>query len=157
MGEASLGGGSYYTVEGGTKTIKTGYLGSDQAGSGVTVHYWGERGPKYSFHGVLHEVGHWLLGSPHPYSQSGTDHHLLWGIMTGPGSPICANTFERERLAWINPNVITGNILNAPLNDYVTTGVAYKYHPSNGATNEYYYFENHQKLDAQYDDATSNS
>jgi hypothetical protein len=151
-GIAGLGGSSF-TVEGGKKTIKT-FLGCG-LGSGVTVIYWGERTPKYTFHSSVHEIGHFLIGGVHPYNSSGTDRHSIWGILTTSGAGICANVFERERLAWINPNVITGDILNAPFFDYVTTGTSYKYHPSNGATNEWYYFSNHQKLHI-YDDATIN-
>ena len=151
-GEASLGYGTSYTVEGGTKTIKTGY--SLNSGSGVTVHFWGERTPERNFKVAVHEVGHWLLGGSHPYGD-GNDKHKLWGILTLADEGICANTYERERLAWINPTPITSDVLNAPFQDYVEYGTAYKYHPSNGATNEYYYFENHQKLSI-YDNITLN-
>lgn len=157
-GEASLGYNNpnppfenYYYVENGTKTIKTGFgCGS---GSGVTVQDVVDRYPKYNFHSSVHEMAHWLLGSSHPYSGSIT--HRAWGMLRNGFDGICANAYERERVAWINPTPITGDILNAPFTDYVETGVAYKYHPSNGATNEYYYFENHQKLNI-YCDATRN-
>lgn len=153
-GEASLGYGGSYTVENGTKTIKTGY--GLNAGSGVTVLYWGERTPERNFKVAVHETAHWLLGSGHPYTNyASNDRHLVWGMLTGGGEGIYANTYERERVAWINPTPITGDILNAPLHDYVEYGTAYKYHPPNGATNEYYYFENHQKINI-YDNATSN-
>jgi hypothetical protein len=150
-GEASLGGGSSYTVENGTKTIKT-YFGCG-IGSGVTVQDVANKWLKYNFHSSVHEIAHWLLGSSHPYSGSIT--HRAWGMLRGGFDGICANAYERERVAWINPTPITGDILNAPFTDYVETGVAYKYHPTNGATNEYYYFENHQKLNV-YCDATRN-
>lgn len=151
-GEASLGYGTTYTLEGGTKTIKTSY--GLNSGSGVTVHFWGERTPERNFKVSVHETGHWLLGGSHPYGV-GNDKHKLWGILTLADEGICANTYERERLAWINPTPITGDVLNAPFQDYVEYGTAYKYHPSNGATNEYFYFENHQKLSI-YDNATNN-
>ena len=153
-GEASLGYGGSFTVENGTKTIKTGF-GSNN-GSGVTVHYWGDRSPERNFKVTVHEIGHWLLGGSHPYYGYGSDHHQLWGMLTRGGDGICANTYERERVAWINPTPITGDILNAPFQDYVEYGTAYKYHPPNGETNEHYYFENHQKLNI-YDNATSNA
>lgn len=154
-GEASLGGGASYTVENGTKTIKTGY--GLNAGSGVTVHYWGERTPERNFKVVVHETSHWLLGGSHPYNTWGDydNGKLIWGMLTGGNEGICANVYERERLAWIDPTPITGDILNAPFHDYVEYGTAYKYHPPNGETNEYYYFANHQKLSI-YDNATSN-
>lgn len=134
-GEASLGYGPSYTVANGTKTIKAG-LGLN-AGSGVTCHYWGERSPNINFKVIIHEIGHWLLGRFHPYNSSHlsqNDRHEIWGILSSPGSGICANTYERERVAWINPTPITGDILNAPFQDYVEYGAAYKYHPPNGAT-----------------------
>ncbi|HRI47748.1 MAG TPA: T9SS type A sorting domain-containing protein [Ignavibacteriaceae bacterium] len=93
------------------------------------------------------------MGGWHPY-ETGNEQHRIWGILSGGGAGICANTYERERLAWINPTVITGDILNAPFQDYVAYGTAYKYHPPNGEANEYYFFENHQKLSI-YDNATT--
>ena len=156
-GEASLGYGNSYTVENGTKTIKNSFGGN--SGSGFTAHDWEERNEKYNFHIVLHEFSHWLLGGNHPYSDGypyQPDEHAYWGLLHHSSDGLCANAYERERLAWINPTEITSDIINAPLNDYLETGVAYKYHPTNGATNEYYYFENHQKLNI-YDDATENS
>lgn len=45
--------------------------------------------------------------------------------------------------------------MNAPLPDYISQGIAYKYHPPNGLDNEYYYFENHQKVSI-YDDIILN-
>jgi len=152
-GEASLSWwGKPFTVENGTKTINTGF--GSYGGSGLTAQDWGERGEKYNFHVVIHEFAHWLLGGIHPYG--GNDEHAFWGMLRHSADGLCANAYERERLAWINPVAITSDIINAPLNDYVTTGVAYKYHPVNGATNEYYYFENHQKLSI-YDDAANNA
>ncbi len=155
-GEASLGNGDpfpgSFPVESGTKTVKTWFGGGD--GSGVTVHASGERSREVMFKVSVHEVGHWLLGGDHPYG-GGNDSHIAWGILTRGFDAVCANTYERERLAWIYPTNITGDILNAPFQDYIESGTAYKYHPLNGAPNEYYYFENHQKLSV-YDNATLN-
>jgi hypothetical protein len=111
----------------------------------------------FNFHTPVHEYGHWLLGSAHPYINDLQWEKNVWGMLYHHGDGICANSYERERVAWINPTPITSDILNAPINDYITTGVAYKYHPPNGATDEYYYFENHQKVNTTYDYATSNS
>ncbi len=107
----------------------------------------------------VHELGHWLIG-PHPYDSS--PQYAIWGILSMSfHSGQCANAFERHYLGWIDVVDITE--VNANLADYITTGVAYRYHPPNGATNEYYYFENHQKLHITsdvnpktYDDATIN-
>lgn len=150
-GEASLGYGGSFTVENATKTIKTSFGGN--AGSGVTVHYLGARSPERSFKVTVHEIAHWLLGGSHPYG-GGNDQHRVWGMLTRGDDGICANTYERERVAWINPTAITGDVFNAPFLDYVEYGAAYKYHSPSGATNEHYYFENHQKINI-YDDATS--
>ena len=150
-GEASLGYGNLYNVENGTIKIKAGY--GNNAGSGVTVHYWVERPLEYTSHSTVHEIGHWLLGSAHPYG--GPNDHGFWGIMRHSNDGICANTQERERLGWITPTLITSDALNVTISDYITTGAAFKFHPSNGYTNEYFYFENHQKLSV-YDYATRN-
>lgn len=80
---------------------------------------------------------------------------VFGGMLTGSFFGLCANTYEREKLAWIYATPISGDIINAPLSDYVTAGSAYKYHPPSGGAYEYYYFENHQKLNI-YDDATAN-
>jgi len=150
-GEASLGYGSSYTVENGNVTIKTGF--GLNSGSGVTSlykSYW----DKYFFSNARHEFSHWLLGRHHPHN--GTQENQYWGLLS---SARCANAFERERLGWINVPEITGD-LSAPLADYITQGVAYKYHPPNGYSNgddkEYLYFENHQKISV-YDDIILNS
>lgn len=152
-GEASLGYSSSFQVDG--KTIAMGYPYFSSQGSGVTVHSWEARNENYMFKNAIHEIGHWLIGKPHPYGSSNPT-YSFWGMLTHPFDGISTNSFERERLAWINAVNITGTV-TANLADYLTTGIAYKYHPSNGASNEYYYFENHQKLDAIYDDATVNS
>ncbi len=137
-----------------TKTIKANF--GLNSGSEVTLHFWGQRIPERNFKNTVHEIGHWLIGSNHPYTNSSSnDDHKVWGILTRGDDGICANTYERERLAWVNPTEVTGNILNAPFQDYLQYGTAYKYHPSNGATDEYFYFENHQKLNV-YDNATNN-
>ena len=39
------------------------------------------------------------------------------------------------------------------MGDYITMGDAYKYHPPNGDSNEYFYFENHQKISIYDDDS----
>jgi M6 family metalloprotease-like protein len=154
-GEASLGYGAPFTVENGTKTIAAGFRGYGQAGSGVTVHYSGTAYRKYNFHSAVHEVAHWLLGGAHPYDDFTAQRYGFWGMLTSSFvAGLCANTYERERLGWINPTPVTSSSPGS-LTDFITTGIAYKYRPSGGATNEWYYFENHQKLSI-YDDATTN-
>lgn len=154
LGEASLGYGAAFTVENGTKTVRAGFGLNN--GSGITAQYWGSRDVKYNFHTVIHELGHWLLGGPHPYNSYERQEHSFWGILRHSSEGICANTYEREKVGWIAPTSISSNVQNASLGDYLSSCNAYKYHPSNGATNEYYYFENHQKVSI-YDDATINT
>jgi len=154
-GEASLGYGLEFLVENNQMTIKMGFGGNSADGtygSGVTVQYWGERNGERNFKNTIHEVAHWLIHGEHPYNEI---KHTFWGMLTLGSEGICANTYERERLAWINPISIESTILSAPMGDYITTPSAYKYHPGNGNQNEMYYFENHQQLSI-YDNGTSN-
>lgn len=151
LGEASLGYVTGFQADG--VTIEMGYPTNPfyPLGSGVTCMYPYNHWPSKVTQTMIHEVGHWLLGADHPYG----DKYNVWSILGSQfAAGFCANAFERERLGWINVVEIDESI-NAPLSDYITTGVAYKYHPPNGATNEWYYIENHQKLSI-YDDATDN-
>ncbi len=135
-GEASLGYGSSFNLDG--VTIKVGY--GTNSGSGITCNY--RISQSWFTTVVRHEFAHWLLGRSHPFG-GGAQHHI-WSILGGGAR--CANAYDRERLGWITVNEITSTTLNDTLQDFITTGDAYKYHPSNGSTNEYYYFENHQKI-----------
>jgi M6 family metalloprotease-like protein len=149
LGEASLGYGSNITVDG--KTIKFGYGGN--SGSGVTCSYPYSHWPEKLLQTMSHEIGHWLVGGNHPYDPYAPV-FSVWGIL-GPQyvCGVCMNSYERERVGWINCTPVTE--VNAPMADYITSGVSYKYHPSNGSANEYIYFENHQKISI-YDDASTN-
>ncbi|MGB5848943.1 MAG: T9SS type A sorting domain-containing protein, partial [Ignavibacteriaceae bacterium] len=154
-GEASLGRGPEFLVENNQITIKMhfgGNTGNGIYGSGVTIQYWGEKTRERNFKNTIHEVAHWLIHGEHPYSEV---NHTFWGMLTPGNEGICANAFERERVAWINPILIESTILSAPMGDYITTPSAYKYHPGNGNQNEMFYFENHQQLSI-YDNGTSN-
>jgi len=152
LGEASLGGGSALNADG--VQIKFGR----PSGSGVTCQYPYNYGPRDVLKISIHEFAHWLIG-PHPYYTLNKTHRI-WGMLGDRfADGDCANAFERHQLAWINAIDVTE--VNAPLADYVTTGVAYRYHPPNGVADEYYYFENHQKIHTTsdsktYDDATKN-
>tara|TARA_R110002126_G_scaffold291065_1_gene450265 strand:+ start:11192 stop:12901 length:1710 start_codon:yes stop_codon:yes gene_type:complete len=159
-GEASLGYGSDILVDNDSTTIKTRYrtsLGSGKyksGGSGVTIH--DNSGSGTLLNSVKHELGHYLLGSGHPYGsfQNRIASMMQWGEPSGRST----NAEERERLGWISVPEITQNSSNIELDDFITTGDAYKYDitPGNGSDYEYLYFENHQKLSI-YDDATRNS
>lgn len=157
LGEASLGSGGSYSVDDETITIETGYRGYffPTPGSGVTCTSPFTYSKQQAHHIMVHEVGHWLLGAGHPYGGSGVRGYAFWAMMGGTyPHGTCANSFERERLAWIDVDSISGTF-TANLSDFITIGDAYKYHPPNGDTYEFYYFENHQKLSI-YDDATTN-
>lgn len=156
-GEASLGHGTTVVADG--KRIEMGYPGNYAfpLGSGVTCEYLYGDDPAKAMHTMAHELGHWLLGAPHPYngSQEGGK-HSYWGILCdGHCISSCANAYEREFLGWITLPEISGDTVMA-LSDYVTTGAACKYHPPNGEESEYFYFENHQRLSV-FDDATVNA
>ena len=154
-GEASLGRGREFEVENNQERILMSFGGHPSlgiVGSGVTVQYWGERNRERNFKVVIHEVAHWLIQGWHPYDEF---IYTFWGMLTLGGEGICANAVERERLAWLEPTPIVSNISLAPMDDFITTPSAYKYHPPNGYPGEMYYFENHQKLSI-YDNGTSN-
>ena len=157
VGEASLGHGAAIVADG--KRIEMGYPGNYAVplGSGVTCEYLYSDDPAKAMHTMAHELGHWLLGAPHPYN--GTKEagkHSYWGILCdGHRISSCANAYEREMLGWITLPEIPGDTVIA-LQDYVTTGAACKYHPPNGEESEYFYFENHQRRSV-FDDATANT
>jgi hypothetical protein len=61
------------------------------------------------------------------------------------------NSFERERLAWMNFNTIddiatTRTISNVTLPDFVSTGIAYRIKVPGGGSDEWYLLENHQRI-----------
>jgi M6 family metalloprotease-like protein len=154
-GQCALGGGPEIFVENNQERIRTyygAYDGFGIQGSGVTLQYWGERSRERNFKCCIHEVAHWLIQKDHPYSEF---KHTFWGMLTLGSEGICANSIEREKLGWTNPQQITDTTSVIELGDYITTSSSVKYHPPNGLPNEYFYFENHQKRSI-YDDATSN-
>ncbi len=156
LGEASLGYKPGFVVDG--KLIEMGYPGNIQfpLGSGITCQYVYTDGPRQVMQTIVHELGHWLLGRPHPYD--GTTFfgkHAYWGLLcSGNRVASCANAYERERLGWIVVPEIQPD-RNTVLTDYVSSGAACKYHPANGYPSEYFYIENHQQL-SPFDDVTTN-
>ncbi len=119
-------------------------------GSGIT-NSGGNLGMRITLESMKHEFGHLLFGSGHPayngftYNGGQTQFAGMWGIMPIVG--YCANAFERERMGWIKPIVVTNNEVDS-LTDFVTTGKALKI-PIPG-TNDSYYVENHMQL-SMYD------
>ncbi len=156
-GEASLGHLSGFTADG--ERIEMGFPGSypDTSGSGVTCEYLYNYDPVTAMHAMCHELGHWLLGGLHPYNvETVSGKHDYWGILSAaPRRASCANAYERETLGWMRvPEITPGTDLALP--DYVTAGVALKYHPPAGEPLEYFYFENHQRL-SPFDDVSANA
>jgi M6 family metalloprotease-like protein len=156
IGEASLGYKPPIPVDG--KRIAMGYPAHVPlpVGSGVTCEYQYGDDPQHVMRTMVHEVGHWLLGLYHPYNGLKPDGKFqFWGILCpGQRTSVCANAYDRERLGWITPAILTpGTTLT--LGDFVTTGEAGKYHPANGEPFEYFYLENHQRLSV-LDDITVN-
>ena len=144
QGIAQLGGEgkipSTDTLDG--KRIYYGFGG----GSGIT-NSGGSQGMQAVLGSMKHEFGHRLFGSDHPryknFGSKGAIQYLgMWGIMPIPG--YCANAYEREKLGWITPTIVTANNLsNINITDYVTTGMAIKIPIPGTADN--YYVENHQQ------------
>lgn len=157
VGEASLGHAPGFSLDG--KRIETGFPESVQfpLGSGLTCEYLYTDGPAKVMRTIVHEVGHWLLGGPHPYNGLMLGgKHSYWGMLCeGHRLSSCANAYERERLGWISVAEIQPDA-NTPLPDFLSTGVARKYHLPNGDPEEYFYIENHQQL-SDFDDVTANA
>ncbi len=156
LGEASLGYKPGFELDG--KRIEMGFPERYDAplGSGVTCEYpYGDDPPK-AMRTMAHEMGHWLLGGPHPYNgRTNTGKHQYWGILCG-GQRVSSsvNAYEREQLGWAAVPEIPGDTVLS-LTDFVTGGTAYKYHPPEGELLEEWYFENHQRISV-FDDVTAN-
>ena len=156
LGEASLGYKPGFVVDG--KRIEMGFpeYVPLPVGSGVTCEYPYADSPYQVMQTMVHEVSHWLLGGPHPYNGTTlSGKHAYWGMLcNGERVSSCANAYERERLGWITVPEIQPD-QDIVLTDYVSTGIACKYHPANGEPLEYLYVENHQRT-TTFDDVTSN-
>ena len=136
-----------FTVEGGTKTIQTGF----EVGSGVTI-VNGYTGFGNVLRWMNHELGHRFFGGNNHHGTLGT-----WALLDGSGTPSgCINTYEREKLGWINVYTIDPASYSDPttiyitLSDFITTGMAYRIKIPGGGTDEYYILENHQRI-SQFD------
>jgi len=140
--------GSEFTVDGGLRTIKTGFYPNnttgDPGGSGVSIRNYLSYGKDKTFSIVVHEFAHYLLGNNEYHSGFG-----YWGMLSAWGvKNIVANSFERNRLGWIDVIEVdpgSGILTDLSLGDYVETGVAYRLNIDT-ANHEYFYIENHQKL-----------
>jgi hypothetical protein len=123
----------------------------------VTCEYTYNDRPEQAMRAMAHELGHWLLGGPHPYNSAAPGgKRQFWGILcAGERFSSCANAYERERLGWITVPELQSDS-TALLPDFLTTGVARKIHPAGPGTEEVFYLENHQLL-SPFDDVTRNS
>ncbi len=156
VGEASLGRKPTLVLDG--VKVGMGYPEdySNPLGSGVTCEYLYGDTPEKVMRTMVHEIGHWLLGGPHPYNGGVLGgKHAYWGILCdGNRVASCMNAYEREQLGWVTIPELRADATYV-LSDYLTTGASLKYHPNNGAPLEYFYFENHQRMSV-FDDATLN-
>jgi M6 family metalloprotease-like protein len=127
-----------------------------QAGSGVTCEYPPTDTPEKAMRTMVHELAHWLIGKDHPYNtQAPTGKHEYWGMLcTSHRFSSCANTYERELLGWVTVENLPLDTTVA-LEDYLSSGVAYRYHVPFWDDLEYLYLENHQLL-SPFDDVTLN-
>lgn len=124
---------SPFTVEGGTKTIQTGF----EVGSGVTI-INGYYGTWWVYRGMQHELGHRFFGDNDHHSPSGG-----WALLDGWGtSSGCINAYERYKLGWMNYNTIDPvdyvdpTTINITLSDFITTGQAYRIKVPGGGADE---------------------
>lgn len=139
----SLGSGSL-SVDNGARIIKF-----YDAGSGVTIR---DLTTTDIFKVAVHEFAHYLLG--------GNEYHngyAFWSMLsTAETRSYMVSAYERYRLGW--GSVITINkgttqtITDNSLGDYLTTGKAYRVE-IDAATNQWFYIENHQKLN-RWDNCT---
>ncbi len=157
IGEASLGRKPTVVLDG----VRVG-MGfpedyANPVGSGVTCEFLYNDTPEKVMRTIAHELGHWLLGGPHPYNSDVLGgKHSYWGILCdGKRIASCMNAYEREQLGWITiPEVRPDSTYLLP--DYISTGISLKYHPADGSPLEYFYLENHQRRSV-FDDVSVNS
>ena len=139
--------------------IQTGFS-RNGATSGASIWFGDflEKDPMYrstgvrdgNFRGLVHEIGHHLLGGEHftggPWTMlANTDNRAY-----------CPTAFEMSELGWIEPTMIyqgqTADITQA-LGDLYTTGDAIAIE-INGLKNQWYFLENHQMI-SPYDYTSS--
>lgn len=138
--QADLGQSGTIYVDNKQRKIETGYGGD--YGSGVTVLDAYSKSTVY--YGSIHEFAHYLMGGNTQHSG-----FAFWGMVNRWGVRCqVANTFERNRLKWINVRVIPHikqTITGISLADFVTTGDAIKL-DIDSTKGECFYLENHQAL-----------
>ena len=114
---------------------------------------------------MTHELGHHLLGGGHPYySSDAYRSNRISGLLGSAfARAVSTNSSDRERLGWdeilgVDKILeITSSTQNLELDDFITTGEAYKIKvPNSTYSNEYIYLQNHENISI-YDDATMNN
>jgi len=129
------------TVDNGQRSVSTGFTCTQSL-----------KGDAFTLLTSRHEFAHYLLTDYHPYDGMNIGRHNIWSLLEGTQNCLSINSYERYRLGWIAFTDISGDSLQASLSDYLTTGVAYRM-LAPGTTDEYFAFENHQKVSI-YDDAS---
>ncbi|MCH8558308.1 MAG: hypothetical protein LAT84_10810 [Balneolia bacterium] len=135
-GIAGLGFGDFDVDEG----MRVRPSGNNVSGATGTLP---DRASAFGF--MVHEIGHHLIGSPHPYRGSAGAHPAYWGIFDTFLSNQSINAYERDLLGW-NPLQDLENsseIQTVRMRDYYTTGDALRFQFDDGTA---FIFENRQKL-----------
>ena len=151
-GIAGLGFGEFDVDNG----LKVRMAGNNVSGATITLP---NRASAFGY--LVHEVGHHLVGSPHPYKGASGNHPAYWGIFDTFLSNQSINAYERDLLGWHELQKLddTDEVQTIRMRDYYTTGDALSYTFDDGTS---FIFENRQKLvntrgaGKTYDQATMN-
>jgi Secretion system C-terminal sorting domain len=108
-------------------------------GSGTMQHQIYD--PAFQIAIMAHEIGHYFFVR----SFSGSTHLVgtgSFGLMDGDNGSRIMNGFERAKLGWVTPTVVTSNLSNIPIDDAISEGDIYKIKIGSN----YYYLENRQGI-----------
>ncbi len=104
-----------------------------------------------------HEFGH-ALGLPDLYDTDGSSEGIgEWGLMAGGGwcyrtgdplgsSPSHFTAWSKERLGWLEPIVVTGNVMQIEIPPAESSPIAYRLWTNGQSGGEYFLVENRQNL-----------
>ena len=104
-----------------------------------------------------HEFGH-ALGLPDLYDTDGSSEGIgEWGLMAGggwcyrPGDPLGTSpshftAWSKERLGWIEPIMVTGNVMQIEIPPIESNPIAYRLWTNGQTGGEYFLVENRQNL-----------
>ena len=161
-GEASLGyareGSPYYEaadffVDNNQRKIGNGHPVFGDPGSGTTsvlntAGLW-----QTPYRGQIHEFAHhWMTNGSYFGHNGGGFWGMLddWAARATSDNIVCANSFERELLGWMEPDSIYQSTSSFSLTDYITTGKAVKIKVPGTNPNEYFRLEYHAH-ESQFD------